>query len=137
MNKIHKLTGIALQNFPAIGIFFGAIVGYGIHYFGDTRILFSHRNITIPILVVLMFSGNFAARFFYSIETFEKYMKNHAPGFKSWRLSPLEPIFYPTMVSNIGIFRKIAGYVYVLSHILSLTFMMTAVFASFFNMLFR
>ena len=118
MNKIHKLTGIALQNFPAIGICLGAAIGYSLHYFGETAVLFSHRNVAISIFVFLGFSGNTAARLFYSIETFDKHMKNYSAGFRSWRLAPLEPLFYSTMVSNIGIFRKIAGYVYVVSHIL-------------------
>ena len=134
MKYIHKIVGLALQNSGGIGIYSGLVIGYLIHHFGYTDlVLFAHKNIILSVLIVLAFSFGPAARFFYTTDIFDEYMEGYARGSKNWRLQPLEPLFYPTMTSNISISRKIAGYVYALSQILIVTFMATLVSATVFD----
>ena len=135
MKYIHKLVGLALQNSGGVGIYSGLGIGYLIHHFGQTNILFTYK--ILSFFFVLGVSFSLAARFFYTTDIFNQYMKSYAPGPKNWRLQPLEPLFYPTMISNISISRKIAGYVYVLSQILMVTIMATLVSATVFDELIK
>ncbi|MHB0991879.1 MAG: hypothetical protein ACYC0M_11450 [Burkholderiales bacterium] len=134
MNKIHKIVGLALQNSGGVGIYSGLVIGYFIHHFGQTNsVLFAHKDIILSVFFGLAFSFGPSARYFYTLDIFNEYMERRARGSKNWRLQPLEPLFYPTMISNISISRKIAGYMYALSQILIVTFMATLVFATVFD----
>ncbi len=134
MNKIHKIVGLALQNCAGIGIYSGLVIGFLIHYFAYTKfVLISHVNIFIAAIFILGFSSMPAAKIFYTTDKFDEYIKGRVSGPKSWRLEPLEPLFYPTMISNISISRKIAGYAYALSQILIINFMVTLLSAIIFD----
>lgn len=131
MKYIHKLVGLALQNSGGVGIYSGLGIGYLIHHFGQTNILFTYK--ILSFFFVLGVSFSLAARFFYTTDIFNQYMKSYAPGPKNWRLQPLEPLFYPTMISNISISRKISGYVYASSQIFIITLIVAFVSAIIFD----
>ena len=134
MKYIHKLVGLALQNSGGVGIYSGLGIGYLVHYFAYTKfVLISHANVFIAAFFILGFSSIPAAMIFYSPNKFDEYIKGYVAGFRSWRLKPLEPLFYPTMISNISISRKISGYVYASSQIFIITLIVAFVSAIIFD----
>ena len=126
MRIVHKIVGRILQNVAGISFVFGVVSAFLLHHFVNSSIViglhdFTTQHIKFIFIFTAIFgvSGLQAAEIFYTEEKYNEYMKGHVIG-RSWRLKPLEPYFYPTMIGDIGITRKVAGYVYAISQIYSI-----------------
>ncbi len=126
MRIVHRIVGRILQNVSGVSFVFGIVSAFLLHHFVNSSIViglhdFTTQHIKFLFIFTTIFTmlGLQAAEIFYTEEKYNEYRKGHVNG-RSWRLKPLEPYFYPTMVSDIGITRKIAGYVYALSQIYSI-----------------
>lgn len=137
MNKIHNLAWIVLRHFPLVGLFLGIFAGFAVHYFGESDFLFSHRNIFLLSAFIVWILGNYVAQFFYSPDVYQRNMKDHVSYRAGWALTPLIPLFYSTMTSNISIFRKICGYIHIMAQINVVATMMTMMFSVFFDRILR
>ena len=133
MRIVHKIVGRILQNVAGISFVFGVVSAFLLHHFVNSSIViglhdFTEQHIKFIFIfpVIFAMSGLQAAEIFYTEEKYNEYMKGHVNG-RSWRLKPLEPYFYPTMIGDIGITRKIAGYVYAISQIFSIALSFLAV----------
>ena len=137
MRIVHRIVGRILQNVAGISFVFGVVSAFLLHHFVNSSIViglhdFTTQHIKFIFIFTAIFgvSGLQAAEIFYTEEKYNEYMKGHVIG-RSWRLKPLEPYFYPTMIGDIGITRKTAGYVYAISQIYSIAmvFLMACIFS--------